>query len=71
MREKFAVVSRLFFIFLLFLFTSILFSCKKSDDRNQVVLYCSVDQELAEPIIAVFKAVSMYLFVLTPRQARR
>jgi len=32
-------------------------SCRKADDpdRAQVVLYCSVDQEIAEPIIAEFE----------------
>ena len=30
-------------------------SCKDRSDRPQVVLYCSVDQEVAEPIIAGFE----------------
>ncbi len=30
-------------------------SCRDRSDRPQVVLYCSVDQEIAEPIIAEFE----------------
>jgi len=30
-------------------------SCRDRPDRPQVVLYCSVDQEVAEPIIAQFE----------------
>lgn len=39
------------------LLSSILFSCKKGLDQNrrEVVLYCSVDQTIAEPIIAEFE----------------
>ncbi len=46
-------------IFVIFtvLFFSILPSCKQSpgQDQRQVVLYCSVDQSIAEPIIAEFE----------------
>jgi len=39
------------------LFPSIFLSCKRSPGQNQrqVVLYCSVDQSIAEPIIAEFE----------------
>ena len=46
-------------VFLTFvvLFFSILPSCKRNPDQNQkqVVLYCSVDQSIAEPIVAEFE----------------
>lgn len=45
------------FIIFIVLFFSILPSCKRSpgQDQRQVVLYCSVDQSIAEPIIAEFE----------------
>ena len=46
-------------VFLIFavLFFSLLPSCKRNpgQDQRQVVLYCSVDQSIAEPIIAEFE----------------
>ena len=45
------------FVIFIVLFFSILPSCKQSpgQDQRQVVLYCSVDQSIAEPIIAEFE----------------
>lgn len=45
------------FVIFTVLFFSILPSCKRSpgQDQRQVVLYCSVDQSIAEPIIAEFE----------------
>ena len=45
------------FIIFLALFCSILFSCREDSGqkRRVVVLYCSVDQTIAEPIIAEFE----------------
>jgi len=45
------------FVIFIVLFFSILPSCKRSPGQNQrkVVLYCSVDQSIAEPIIAEFE----------------
>jgi iron(III) transport system substrate-binding protein len=47
---------RIFTIFIVLLF-SILPSCKQGPgrDQRQVVLYCSVDQSIAEPVIAEFE----------------
>jgi iron(III) transport system substrate-binding protein len=45
------------FVIFIVLFFSILPTCKRSPGQNQrqVVLYCSVDQSIAEPIIAEFE----------------
>jgi iron(III) transport system substrate-binding protein len=45
------------FIILAALFSSALFSCREDSGqkRREVVLYCSVDQTIAEPIIAEFE----------------
>jgi iron(III) transport system substrate-binding protein len=45
------------FLAFIVLFFPILTSCERNSDKNQrqVVLYCSVDQSLAEPIIAEFE----------------
>jgi len=45
------------FLTLIVLFFSVLPSCKQNPNRSQkqVVLYCSVDQSIAEPIIAEFE----------------
>ena len=50
-------VKAVFAIILVVLFFSILTSCERNDGQNQgqVVLYCSVDQSIAEPIIAEFE----------------
>ncbi|MHC4076492.1 MAG: extracellular solute-binding protein [Planctomycetota bacterium] len=44
-------------IIVIVLLSSILFSCRRSTRQNQreVVLYCSVDQAVAEPVIAEFE----------------
>ncbi len=42
-------------IIVLLAVTLIGFSCRDRSDRPQVVLYCSVDQEVAEPIVAAFE----------------
>ncbi|MHC4658901.1 MAG: extracellular solute-binding protein [Planctomycetota bacterium] len=57
MRKRTTVTFTGIFIILTALFSSILFSCKQSPRQNQrqVVLYCSVDQGIAEPIIAEFE----------------
>jgi iron(III) transport system substrate-binding protein len=45
------------FVIFIVLFFSILPSCKRNpgQDQRQVVLYCSVDQSIAEPVIAEFE----------------
>ncbi len=50
-------VKVVFAIILVVLFFSILTSCERNNGQNQgqVVLYCSVDQSIAEPIIAEFE----------------
>jgi len=57
MRKNAKVVFRGILVIVAAFFTSILFSCKRSpaENQRQVVLYCSVDQVLAEPIIAEFE----------------
>ncbi len=54
MQKKVSFVNVLTFVVLFFL---LLPSCKRNPDQNQrrVVLYCSVDQSIAEPIIAAFE----------------
>ncbi len=56
MQRRTVAINCLFIVFcsLFFLFLP---SCKKSPGENQrqVVLYCSVDQEIAEPVIAEFE----------------
>lgn len=55
MRPKALYASRHPLIGLLIGVVLIGLSCKDRSDRPQVVLYCSVDQEVAEPIIAGFE----------------
>lgn len=54
MRKKITVIFQSLFIIITAFF---LLSCRKSpgDNAREVVLYCSVDQALAEPIIAEFE----------------
>ncbi len=54
MRKKITVIFQSLFIIFTALF---LLSCRKSpgDNAREVVLYCSVDQAIAEPIIAEFE----------------
>ena len=56
MRRTIKVVTSLFIVITI-LFISLSPSCKKSPEEKQpeVVLYCSVDQAVAEPIIAQFE----------------
>ena len=56
MRRITVIFPGLVIIFIV-LFSSILFSCRRSTRQNQreVVLYCSVDQAVAEPVIAEFE----------------
>jgi iron(III) transport system substrate-binding protein len=49
------IVSFLFLSLSLFICSFALVSCKKTEYQNQVVLYCSVDQAIAEPVIAEFE----------------
>ena len=55
MRKKVSSIN--VFLIVVITFFSILSSCKQNPDQNQrqVVLYCSVDQSIAEPIIAEFE----------------
>lgn len=57
MRKRTTVISPCFFVVVAILSPSLLFSCGKDPDSNrrEVVLYCSVDQSIAEPIIAEFE----------------
>ena len=55
--RRIKVISPGLVIIFIVLFFSILLSCRKSARQNQkeVVLYCSVDQAIAEPVIAEFE----------------
>jgi len=57
MKRKITVIFPSLFIILTALFSLLLLSCRKSSGHNvrEVVLYCSVDQGLAEPVIAEFE----------------
>ena len=57
MRRIIKVIFPSLLLVLTALFSSILSSCNRSprQDQRQVVLYCSVDQAIAEPIIAEFE----------------
>ena len=57
MQRKITVIFPSLFIILTALFSLLLLSCRKSSGHNvrEVVLYCSVDQGLAEPVIAEFE----------------
>lgn len=46
---------RILLISILGIFSCILISCRKGPYHNEVILYCSVDQAVAEPIIACFE----------------
>jgi len=54
MQQKWSFINVLTFVIIFF---SILPSCKQNPDQKQkqVVLYCSVDQSIAEPIVAEFE----------------
>ena len=57
MLKRIKVFLKSILVIFVVLFFSILPSCKQSprQDQRQVVLYCSVDQSIAEPIIAEFE----------------
>ena len=57
MRRNLTFFSHLLVIIFIVLCSSILLSCRRSSRQNQseVVLYCSVDQTIAEPIISEFE----------------
>jgi len=57
MRRKITIAFPGLVIIAIALLSSILFSCRKNNHQNyrEVVLYCSVDQSIAEPIIAEFE----------------
>lgn len=57
MRKKLTAISLFLAVALAALLPCLLLSCSKSSDPDArtVVLYCSVDQEIAEPIIAEFE----------------
>ena len=57
MRRNLTVFLHLLVIIFIVLCSSVLLSCKRSSHQNQkeVILYCSVDQAIAEPIISEFE----------------
>ncbi len=57
MRKRITVVSPCLAVAITALLPCLFLSCSKSSDPDsrKVVLYCSVDQEIAEPIIAEFE----------------
>lgn len=57
MQKRITVIFSGLVIIFIVLFSSILLSCRRRPRQNQreVVLYCSVDQAIAEPVIAEFE----------------
>jgi iron(III) transport system substrate-binding protein len=57
MRRILAIYFNFFVVIFVILFSSILLSCRRNPNQNQreVILYCSVDQAIAEPVIKEFE----------------
>ena len=56
MRRRSRCLVRCRDVVLALMFVIVCVSCRKEPEREQVVLYCSVDQAVAEPIVAAFEA---------------